>query len=103
MAESPESQPPYRVDLSQAVSARVWKLQNEAAHSGRGDQFLSAFKRIINRLERDPWEAGEPMYRLPALRMLVRCVSIRPLVVDYAVCEDHPLVIIKGVKLLSGR
>jgi len=36
--------------------------------------------------------AGEPLFRLPALRMRVRQVAIRPLYINYAVCEDHPLV-----------
>jgi hypothetical protein len=35
--------------------------------------------------------------------MQVRTIVIRPLVVDFAVCEDHPLVFIKGVKLLAAR
>jgi hypothetical protein len=35
--------------------------------------------------------------------MQVRTVIIRPVVVDFGVCEDRPLVFIKGVKLLSAQ
>jgi hypothetical protein len=54
-------------------------------------------------LEIDPLDVGEPAYRLPTLRMQVRTVIVRPLVVDFGVCEDQPDVFIKGVKLLSDE
>lgn len=61
----------------------------------------SAFQQILERLQRDPTEAGEPSYRLPAMKLQVRRVVVRPLVVDFAVSEDHPIVFIKGASLLS--
>jgi hypothetical protein len=60
-----------------------------------------AFRQIVERLQLDPTEFGEPCYRLSALRMQVRTVVVRPLAVDFAVCEDHPLVFIKGATLLG--
>ena len=44
---------------------------------------------------------GEPLYRLPALRLLVRQAVVLPLVVVYAVHEDQALVLIRGFKVLS--
>lgn len=61
----------------------------------------SAFRQIVERLQRDPAEAGEPSYRLPAMRMQIRRIAVRPLVVDFALCEDRPLVFIKGAFLLA--
>jgi hypothetical protein len=58
-------------------------------------------RHIIHCLEHDSYQTGEPAYRLPGLHMQVRTVIVRPLVVDYAICEDLPLVFIKGVKPLS--
>jgi hypothetical protein len=69
----------------------------------RGQQVTSAFRQIVHRSQLDAFNTGEAAYRLPGLRMQVRTVVIRPLVVDFAVCEDQPLVFIKGVKLLSPR
>jgi hypothetical protein len=60
-----------------------------------------AFRRIVGRLELDPHSVGEPAYRLPGLRLQVRTTVVPPLVVDFAICEDRPIVFIKGVKLLS--
>jgi len=58
-------------------------------------------RQIYRRLQEEPRTAGEPVYRLPALRMQVRRISVRPLVVDFAVCDDRPLVFIKGIQLLA--
>jgi hypothetical protein len=38
---------------------------------------------------------------LPALRLLVCQAIVRPLIVDFAVHEDRPLVFIRGFKLLA--
>jgi hypothetical protein len=46
---------------------------------------------------------GEPLYRLTGLRMQVHTCLVRPLEIDYAVCEDRPLVFIKGVTLLGTK
>ncbi len=64
---------------------------------------MLALRTVVERLQTDPKEFGEPLYRLSALRMQVRCAVIRPLGVDFAVCEDWPLVFIKLVKLLGAR
>ncbi|MBL8796206.1 MAG: hypothetical protein JNM56_20070 [Planctomycetia bacterium] len=89
------------MDWSAVVAESFRDLQRQASRAGVGEPLLSAFKQIVERLHNDPMEAGEPLYRLPVLRMQVRCVVIRPLIVHYAVCEEQPLVIIKGGKLLS--
>jgi len=92
MPTSPSAGPPFEVHLSGVIAARLREVQTQATLEGRGDAVLSAFRQIIDRLKRDPMIAGEPLFRLPALRMRVRQVAIRPLYINYAVCEDHPLV-----------
>lgn len=61
----------------------------------------TAFRQIVERIQRDPTEAGEPSYRLPAMKMQIRRIAVRPLVVDFAVCDGRPLVFIKGAFLLA--
>ncbi len=67
------------------------------------DKNFCAAREVYEHLRQEPSEYGEPLYRLPALHMQVRCVAVRPLYVDFAVCEDRPLVFIKAVKLLSAQ
>jgi hypothetical protein len=76
----------YEVHLSGAVAQSLRRLQREASREGRGKAVLSAIRQIVRRLTRDPLNFGEPLYRLPALRMNVRQGAIRPLFVDFAVC-----------------
>ncbi len=91
----------FEVHCSPVVARSLRQLQHQASESGRGAAVVEAFREIVRRLRHDPFHTGEPLYRLPALRMQLRCCVIRPLVVDFAVCEDKPLVFIKGAKLLS--
>ena len=91
----------YEVSLSGAVAAVVKQLHAQAMHAGAGPRFLAAFREIVERLRKDPLAFGEPQYRLPALRLLVCQGIVSPLVVDFAVHEDRPLVFIRGFRLLS--
>ena len=93
----------YEVHNSAIIAQEFRRLQRQATRQGRGEEFLRAARAIYNRLRQDPNEFGEPLYRLSALRMQVRCGVIRPLSVDFAVCEDRPLVFIKTLRLLGPR
>jgi hypothetical protein len=91
----------YAVHLSGAVAETLRRVHRRATRQGQGKTVTNALRRIVQSLEIDPFRVGEPVYLLPGLRMQVRTTITRPLVVDFAVCEDRPLVCIKGVKLLS--
>jgi hypothetical protein len=92
----------YQVHCSKAITREIRRVHRRATRQGRGKAVTRAFRRIVRRLEIDPFHAGEAAYRLPGLRMQVRTTIVQPIVVDFAVCEDHPLVFIKGVKLLTA-
>jgi hypothetical protein len=92
---------PFRVGFSQAIAQSIRHLQRQASREGRGKEFLTAFRKAVGRLENSPRAFGEPLYRLPALRMEVRCGVLGPLSIDFAICEDRPLLFIMAVKLLS--
>ena len=91
----------YDVRMSQQNKARLQQLHLEAAQAGKGKPFVEAFRTIVERLQTDPLNFGEPLYRLPALRLLVRQGAVLPIVVDFTVHEDRPLVFIRGFKVLS--
>ena len=92
---------PYQVHNSKAIAQAFLELQHQATQEGRGAEVLQAAREIYERLRHDPNEFGEPLYHLPNLQMHVRTGLIRPLNVDFGVCEDRPLVFIKAVRLLS--
>ena len=92
----------FTVRCSSAIIASIHAIHQRARDQGRGKAVTSALRRIIHRLESNPLRFGEPVYRLPSLQMQIRTAIVRPLAVDFGVCEDRPLVFIKGVKLVSA-
>ena len=57
----------YEVKLSKQLKDTIKQLHQQAAQQGRGHQFLDALGLIHDRLQKDPQQFGEPLYRLPAL------------------------------------
>lgn len=90
----------YRVHNSGQIAEDFYRLQLMATLLGLGDELLEAARQAYQRLRQDPDEFGEPLYRLPAMRLQVRHAAIRPLVIYFAVSEDRPDVYIKSVHLL---
>jgi hypothetical protein len=91
----------FGIHCSGAIAATIRRVHRQAAYQGRGTAVTRAFGEIIRRPGSDPFQFREPLYRLPGLRMQVRTCVVQPLAVDYAVCEDRPMVFIKGVTLLG--
>ena len=90
----------YEIRHSAAVSQNVRDLHQQAARRGKVKAFRSAYNLLLQRLEIEPDMVGEPRYRLKPTRMKMCCVVLRPLVMDFAISEDSPMVFIKGVRLL---
>src|SRR5579884_2106888 len=88
----------FAIHLSEAVRRAMVRLHRRAWREGRGLEFIRALRQLIRELENRRFDIGEAAYRLPGLRMQVRSAVARPLLVDYAACEDRRLVFIKGVK-----
>jgi hypothetical protein len=92
---------PYEVHCSGNIAKALHQLLLQAAQQGRAEAFIAALRQMDRRLASAPTRLGEPLYRLPALRMQIRSALIPPLVVHFGVCEDKQLVFIKGVELLA--
>ena len=91
----------FEVHISAHMFSRLRELQRRAALSGRGDEMVTAFLRALLRLKSDSWDFGEPSYRLPAMRLQIRCAVVPPLIVHFGVSEDRPIVYVKGVESLT--
>jgi hypothetical protein len=81
----------------------IKRAHQKATNQGRGPEMTKALLQIIHDLERDPFNVGEPAYRLPSLKMQVRKTVVPPLAVGFGVCKDRPLVFIRVVRLLSAK
>jgi len=103
MHSSANGERSYRVGFSDLIRQELRRLVRRAVREGRGAQFHEALRIILSRLASNPKDLGEPLYRLANLHLQVRQVAVRPLVVDFAVHEDRPVVFIKTVALLPDK
>jgi hypothetical protein len=100
VARAEENGGPFEIHASALLVEAFRRIQRRATLEGRGLEVLEAIRYIRQRLSRDPSNFGEPLYRLPALRMQIHCGVVGPLAIHYGVCEDRPLVFIRGIQLL---
>ena len=91
----------YTVRSSKKTNFLLENLHQQAVEAGKSQIFMAALRQIADRLQKDPVSFGEPLYRLPALKLLVCQAAVLPLVVDFAVPDEMPLVFIRGFKVLS--
>ena len=103
MSNSANGRRQYYLDFADFVADELRKLQRIATHRGQGKAFAAAFRRIFRALRKDPNAVGEVLYRLPVLKLQIRTVVVAPLVIDFAVSEERPIVYIKSGKLLAAR
>lgn len=68
----------YQVAYSGAVGEALLQLQRQAVERGQAKAFAAAFRRIVGSLRKAPSATGEPLYRLPNLRLQVRTVVVSP-------------------------
>jgi hypothetical protein len=92
----------YKVDYAAKIGERIKALHLQAANKGQGHKFIRALRAILTRLRENPRELGEPLYRLPLLKLVIYQAVIAPVVVDYGVHEEKPLVFIRGISVLGG-
>ncbi len=91
----------FQVRASAYVLDRFKELHAIEFAIGNGERFIQALRALYDRLRNDPNGFGEPLYRLPALKMVVHLGILARLVVHYGVHEDKPLVFIKSVDRLN--
>jgi hypothetical protein len=93
----------FHVRSSENIAKAFRRLYRRAKREGRATAFMAAARELGHRLVNAPFELGEPLYRLPALRLQVRHAAVGPLLIHFGVHEDKPLVFIKFVDLLSEK
>lgn len=96
----PNGTPEFKVVISQSLRQLVEQLHRIAFESGIGSQFIVALQAIDEGLRHAPLQFGDPLFRLPALRLTVYIRAIFPVAVDYGVHEQFPLVIVRGFRLM---
>jgi len=68
----------YEIIVSQQIKQRIKELHQHAIQMGKGQRFLDSLRAIQSRLQQDPIDFSKPLYRLPALHLLVYQGVISP-------------------------
>lgn len=84
--------PGYVVSISPAVRERLRQLSGLAAADGRIEQFLTALRTVLQRLQDAPTEFGEELYDLHAMRLTVRVGVVLPIAVEFSIHPTHRVV-----------
>ena len=82
--------PVYDVRQSEQNKKELLRLHSEFAQRGEGKIFVTPVRQVFTRLRADPVNFGEPLFRLPALKLTVYHVVVARLVVEYGVHDERP-------------
>ncbi len=93
---------PYEVLWSDAHKQVLRLLHQQAAAEGKGEQFLSAMRKLVERLRSDPLGFGEACYYLQQLKLEIRSGIITPVFMSFGVEREKRLVFVKEINLLPG-
>jgi hypothetical protein len=91
---------PYRIDMFERAKDRLKKSLLRLSTEERARARL-AWKRIIRRLQDDPFEFGEELYDFKALGLQVRMGVHLPLVVQFGADRKNRLVIIQTAAVIE--
>ncbi|MBM4072436.1 MAG: hypothetical protein FJ271_26430 [Planctomycetes bacterium] len=96
----PNGTPEFKVVISKSLRQLLAHLHGIAFARGMGSQFVQSLRTIDEGLRRVPISFGDPLFRLPALKLSVYIRAVFPIVVDSGVHEQFPLVIVRGFRLM---
>jgi hypothetical protein len=96
----PNGPPEFKVVLAHYLKQHADQLHDVAEEHGLGARFIEALKIVDEALRRDPRHFGDPVFRLPALKLTIYIRAVFPLAVDYGVHDKLALVILRGFRLM---
>ena len=87
----------YQVGKFAGVAEQMQALADRAALAGIRQSYVEALKRMLQHLQHDPLEWGDPLYRTNHEGGIVCHAWVGPIVVHYAVFESEQTVLIIDV------
>jgi hypothetical protein len=91
---------PYRVGLYKGVKEQLKTLAILASLAGFRQAYFDALHMMAQRLQEDPIEWGDPLYRKPQQNGVVCRASVGPIIVHYSVHESVNVVLIMRIEPL---
>lgn len=91
----------YQITFSGFLAQEMKRLHSLAKEAGMGEAFVEALEQAVFRMQHDPWGFGELTRRVKKPPLSVHVRTIRPLIIEFAIHEEKPIVLIKRVGLLT--
>ena len=90
----------FKISFAGALAKELKTLHARAREVGLGDAFIDALRVAVSRMQNNPWSFGELVRRLKKSPWSIHVRCIKPLVIEFAICEERPVVYIRRVQLL---
>ena len=91
---------PFKVGTAAGVKEQMQTLADLASFAGFRQRYRDALTTMRRRLENDPLEWGDPLFRKPQVGGVVCRAVVDPIVIHYSVHESNKSVIIIRVDSL---
>jgi hypothetical protein len=92
----------FKVIISGRLKRVIEELHGQAAQLGLGREFLATLRKIHHNLETNPRTFGDPLFRLPSMKLLVYHAMVSRVAVDYGVHDENKLVIVRNIRFLGS-
>jgi hypothetical protein len=89
----------YQISFFGTLAQELKKLKKRANAAGLGSAYVAALEYAIFRMQHDPWGFGELKALLQHARLHIHVAVIKPLIIEFGIHEDKPIVLIKSVRL----
>jgi hypothetical protein len=90
----------YQIVFSGYVAQELKTLHHRAKALGSGKAYVESLEHAVFRMEHAPWEYGELVRRVAVPPLSVHVGVTRPLLIEFAIHEARPIVLIKRVELM---
>lgn len=95
--------PEFEVSMSFATRELLRGAFNAARSDGRGADFVTALRTMLNRLQSNPIEFGEELFDLRSLNLTVKIAVVLPIVVEFGLYTERRLVFIRTFRYLPRQ
>jgi hypothetical protein len=87
----------YQISISGDLVQHLKTLRKRAQAVDLGNAYDDALRSALYRLQHDPWGFGELIGDLKYMRLKIHVGVIKPLLIEFAIHEERPLVFVKRV------
>ena len=93
----------FRIVVSEAVSQEAVKQYEKAVLAGFGHLFRETLAIVERRLRREAREFGEEFFNYHALKLQARKGLIPPLLIEYAIHIEDPILYIRKIMFIEPQ